>query len=135
VSQLLWPLLTTSDKGRMPAVLPLTDAPLVDAQPIDEDAATLVLVRYTVPADKRTEFLAALKLVKRSRQRTGARQWQAYDDRERPGVIVEAFWLGSWREHIAQHETRATEYDQKVLDAARAFSTEPVEAEHLIEAL
>ena len=134
-SQLLWPLLTTSDKGRMPAVLPLTDAPLVDALPIDEDAATLVLVRYTVPAEKRTDFLATLRLVKRSRQRTGARQWQVYDDRERPGVIVEAFRLGSWREHLAQHEGRATQYDEKVQNAAKAFSTAPVEVEHLIEAL
>ena len=135
LSQLIWPFLSTADKGRMPAVMPLTDVPMVDGQPIDQDAATLVLVRYTVPAEKRSEFLAALHLVKRSRQRTGARQWQAYDDRERAGVIVEAFRLGSWREHIAQHEGRSTDYDEKVLDAAKAFSTAPVEVEHLIEAL
>lgn len=135
LSQLIWPFLSTADKGRMPAVIPLTDVPMVDGQPIDQDAPTLVLIRYTVPADKREEFLTALRLVKRSRQRTGARQWQAYDDRERAGVIVEAFWLGSWREHIAQHEGRATEYDEKVIDAARAFSTAPLEVEHLIEAL
>lgn len=134
-SQLIWPLLTTADKGRQSVVIPLTDVPLVDAEAIDQDAATLVLVRYTVPADQRSEFLAALRLVKRSRLRTGARHWEAYDDRERPGVIVEAFRLGSWREHIAQHEGRTTEYDEKVIAAAKAFSTAPLEVEHLTQAL
>ncbi|UDF12262.1 MFS transporter [Antiquaquibacter oligotrophicus] len=134
LSQVFWPFLSTADKGRASVPLPLTDVPMVDQEPIDEDAPTLVLVRYTVPAASRREFFSALERLGRSRRRTGARQWQAFDDRERPGVVVEAFWLGSWREHLAQHDVRSTEADDELIAAAKAFSTAPVEVEHLTRA-
>ena len=73
-----------------------------------------------------------MALVEQSRRRTGARTWDLYDDRERPGFLVEAYTVGSWQEHLSQHHTRTTGYDTEVSDNARKLtSSEPV-VEHLI---
>jgi MFS family permease len=135
-SQLLWPLLSTAGKERTISTIPLTDVPPVDDVPpltISETAATLVVVRYTVDPANRAAFVAQMQAVRRTRRRTGARRWELYDDRERPNVIVEAFLLGSWREHLSQHDERTTGYDHVGLDAARALASGEPEVEHLIE--
>jgi len=94
----------------------------------------LVLIRYTVAAEHRDEFEQRMDAVGRSRRRTGARDWRLYTDREDPAVLVEAFQVGSWSEHLSQHEERMTEYDRQLLDRARALADgEPV-VEHLLEA-
>ena len=55
-----------------------------------------------------------------SRRRTGTRDWQLYTNREHPAELVEAFTLGSWREHLSQHESRHTGDDIALLALARA---------------
>ena len=41
--------------------------------------------------------------------------------------------MGSWSEHLSQHEERMTEYDRQLLDRARALADgEPV-VEHLLQ--
>lgn len=53
--------------------------------------------------------------------------------REAPAVMVEAFQVGSWSEHLSQHEERMTEYDKQLLDRARELADgEPV-VEHLLQ--
>jgi hypothetical protein len=47
-------------------------------------------------------------------------------------VMVEAFTLGSWQEHLSQHLDRTTEYDAQVLADARALADGEPAAEHLI---
>jgi MFS family permease len=135
-TQLLWPLMSTAGKERGVVGIPLTDVPPVDdvaPMSISDAAETLVLIRYRVEPGNRTAFVAQMQLVRRSRRRTGARQWELYDDREEQNVIVEAFSVGSWREHLSQHEERLTGYDQSQLDAARALATgEPV-VQHLTQ--
>ena len=129
------PLVSTADKSRDIAAMPLTETPPMDNQaPIDDDAETLVLLRYTVTAENRAAFLASMRLVERSRRRTGARRWEIYDDREVAGVIVEVFAVGSWREHVSQHEDRLTGYDEQVLGAAVALAAGPPVTQHLIAA-
>ncbi|WP_213815071.1 MFS transporter [Glaciihabitans sp. dw_435] len=135
-SQLLWPLLSTAGKERGVVTIPLTDVPPVDDLPplsISDDAQTLVLVRYTVSTDDRVAFVAQMQRVRRTRLRTGARQWELYDDRETPAVIVEAFSVGSWREHLSQHEERTTGFDREELDKARALSTGIPAVQHLTQ--
>jgi quinol monooxygenase YgiN len=100
---------------------------------ISDTAETLVLVRYTVPAATRDAFVAQMQLVHHTRRRTGARRWELYNDREHPDVVVEAFSVGSWREHLSQHEERLTGYDQGVLDAARSFVAGPPVVQHLTQ--
>jgi MFS family permease len=135
-SQLIWPLLSTADKERSAVTLPLTDVPPVDDVPplsISEAAETLVLIRYTVEPAHRAAFVTQMQAVRRTRRRTGARQWELYDDREDPHVIVEAFSVGSWREHLSQHEDRMTGFDQHELDTARALATGEPQVRHLTQ--
>ncbi|MBO1741318.1 MFS transporter [Leifsonia sp. TF02-11] len=132
----LRPAIDTRDKGRAIVTMPLTDVPLVQGEEPDDLAATpvLVLIRYAVAAERRDEFAQRMDAVGRSRRRTGARDWRLYTDREDPAVLVEAFQVGSWSEHLSQHEERMTEYDRQLLDRARALADgEPV-VEHLLEA-
>jgi MFS family permease len=136
LSQLIWPLLSTAGKERTIVTVPLTDVPPVDdipPTPISDMADTLVLVRYRVAPENRAAFVAQMQLVRNTRRRTGARRWELYNDRENPQLIVEAFAVGSWREHVSQHEARTTGFDQKQLDAARALAIGTPEVEHLTE--
>ena len=146
------PLLPTSGKSRVLAPMPLTDVPPVelpagpddrdpgDAQPVtagarpplDPDGSTLVIVRYEIADADRTRFLQLMRRVEQSRRRTGARTWTLYDDREHPGYIVEAFTVGSWREHLSQHRSRTTGWDSEISDAARALSRSGVTVDHLV---
>jgi len=133
-SQLLWPLMSTEHKDRGVVAIPLTDAPPVDdvaPLSISDAAETLVLIRYRVSIENRPAFVAQMQLVRRSRRRTGARRWELYDDREERDVIVEAFSVGSWREHLSQHEERMTGFDQGELDAARSLAVGAPEVRHL----
>lgn len=131
----LRPAIDTRHKGRAIVSMPLTDVPLVSGEPLDDSAVNpvLVLIRYTVPAERRDDFAARMDAVGRSRRRTGARDWRLYTDREDPAIVVEAFQVGSWSEHLSQHEERMTEYDRQLLDRARALADgEPV-VEHLLQ--
>jgi len=135
-SQLFWPLLSTADKERGTVTIPLTDVPPVDdvaPLSISDSAETLVLVRYTVPPANRAAFVTQMQVVRRTRRRTGARQWELYDDREDPHVIVEAFSVGSWREHLSQHDDRTTGFDQVELDKARALAAGDPVVRHLTQ--
>ena len=135
-SQLIWSLLSTAGKERTVVVIPLTDVPPVDDVPplsISDTAETLVLIRYRVEPKNRAAFIAQMQVVRRTRRRTGARQWELYDDRENPDVVVEAFSLGSWREHLSQHEERMTGFDQGELDRARALATGEPHVQHLTQ--
>lgn len=135
-SQLIWPLLSTADKERGSVTIPLTDVPPVDDVPplsISDSAETLVLIRYTVAPQNRADFVTQMQVVRQTRRRTGARRWQLYDDREDTHVVVEAFAVGSWREHLSQHEVRTTGFDQVQLDKARALASGEPEVRHLTQ--
>jgi MFS family permease len=135
-SQLVWPLLSTADKERSVVTIPLTDVPPVDDVPplsISDTAETLVLISYTVEPANRAAFVTQMQVVRHSRRRTGARSWALYDDREDAHVVIEAFAVGSWREHLSQHEDRMTGFDQVELDRARALATGDPQVRHLTE--
>ena len=135
-SQLVWPLLSTAYKDRGTVTIPLTDVPPVDdvaPLSISDAAETLVLIRYRVEPENRAAFVAQMQVVRNTRRRTGARQWELYDDRESSRVIVEAFSVGSWREHLSQHEDRMTGFDQVELDKARALTTGIPVVQHLTQ--
>ena len=137
------PLHSTLGKDRAVITIPLTDVPPVIGPSGSDEVGTaglaqdaeepaLVLVTYTVPTESRAQFLALTKNLERSRRRTGARTWRIYSPRENPAVLIEAFTVGSWREHLEQHETRSTGYDHEVVTAARALATGEPTTEHLI---
>lgn len=143
--QLVWPFGSTVDKKRDVVPLPLTDVPPValvlpgdgasaraTASDRESDGATLVIVRYAVASVDRARFVDAMQYVEHSRRRTGARAWHLYDSREQPGTMVEAFTVGSWSEHLRQHESRTTGYDAEVLEAVRALTSADPVIEHLV---
>ncbi|QHC71739.1 MFS transporter [Rathayibacter sp. VKM Ac-2801] len=142
-SLLIAPLLSTADKDRRVLSLPLTDVPPVitpsqpdDAAsgPDDDDRSTLVMIRYEVPGEARSAFLAVARDLERSRRRTGARSWQLYTERENASVLIEVFGVGSWREHLQQHDSRTTGYDQQIIESARALATGDPVTEHFLAA-
>lgn len=129
LSQLALPLAATAHIARGRGELPLPQ--LESDADIDENAQTLVLVRYQIDEGNRSEFLTRMQLVEHSRRRTGARSWTLYAEREQPGVLVEVFDVGSWREHLSQHAERLTGYDQQVIHDAQILAVS-VETAHLI---
>lgn len=134
----LRPAIDTRDKGRGIVPIPLTDVPMVageqdsDDDAVDPASAVLVVVRYRVTPERRSEFEQRMRFVGRSRRRTGAREWRLYTDREDPAVLVEAFSVGSWSEHLNQHESRTTEYDDQLLAHARELADGEPTVEHFL---
>ncbi|MFF1633816.1 MFS transporter [Leifsonia sp. NPDC058248] len=129
-SQFVWPLLATEHIDRSPAPMPLPEATFI---PAAASAATLVLVRYTVPPDRVDGFFHAMSLVEQTRRRTGARSWRLYAERELPDAFVEAFGVSSWDEHLRQHE-RLTGADDENLTRVKELSTTEPEVTHLVAA-
>jgi hypothetical protein len=73
--------------------------------------------------------------VEQSRLRTGARTWSLYRDPTDALRLVEAYTVGSWREHLSQHEARTTQYDGDLVEQARRLSTREPTVEHLVAAV
>ncbi|MFJ2369875.1 MFS transporter [Microbacterium sp. NPDC087665] len=125
-----WPLPDTTGIGRG-----IVEVPGVDEAPRaigEDDAAVLVLIRYSVPLDRRADFLAVMAQVQQTRLRTGARGWQVYTVVDDADIVVEAYTVGSWREHVSQHEGRTTEFDAEVIARAWAMSAVRPTATHLL---
>ncbi len=104
----------------------------VSVQPEPAVGPVMVMVRYVVAAEREAEWLDAMRLLRRSRLRTGATRWELYRDADRRDAFVEQFRVASWEEHLRQHEGRLTAVDQQVEQAALAFSNPPATADHLL---
>jgi hypothetical protein len=61
--------------------------------------------------------MAALQL---ARRRDGARRWELFRDAEDPDRFLETFVVGSWDEHMRQHE-RVTIADRALEQRALAL--------------
>ncbi len=129
VSVAWWPVLEVPDRGREP--LAYWEEPQLSLEPEPLGGPVMVQLTYDVLADDEPEFLAAMERVRRSRQRSGAQWWQIYLDGERQGRYVEVYLVGSWEEHLRQHDGRLTETDAAIEADARAFSQAPPEVHHL----
>ena len=110
LSLLWWPLhaktgaldLTPSSHWPEPTLL-------FEPEPLD--GPVLVMTDYRVDPEHEEEFLAAMAVLGRSRQRTGAARWRLYRSVEREHTFVETFIVRSWGEHLQQHYTRLTGQD------------------------
>ncbi len=91
-----------------------------------------IAVTYTVAADHQQEWLVAMRLMRRSRLRSGATRWELYRDAEHRDRFVEQFWVSTWEEHQRQHEGRLTAADQSIDEVALGFSDPPATAVHLL---
>jgi MFS family permease len=85
------------------------------------EGPVMVSVEYWPKPELQQKFLAALYDARHSRRRTGASSWRVWQDSAEPGRFVEQFVVGSWQEHLRQHE-RVSARDQERLDAIRTMS-------------
>jgi hypothetical protein len=109
--------------------------PAVSVEPAPDEGPVLVTLEYRVrPADVR-DFVGAMDELGRIRRRDGAFEWSLYQDVEARERWLETFLVGSWSEHLRQHE-RMTVADVAVERRAKAFHIGPgrPEARHMLAA-
>jgi hypothetical protein len=84
----------------------------------DADAGpVLVTVEYQVHPERASEFIKTMRKYGRVRRRDGASRWGICRDLENPDRYLETFVVGSWAEHLRQHDrlTRADSHLEKQL--------------------
>jgi hypothetical protein len=91
----------------------------------------LVTVEYLVDPPNAHEFLRALHSFGRIRRRDGASRWGIYRDIERADAYIETFLVGSWAEHLRQHE-RLTRADRGLEDRLHSYARGEPRVRHLV---
>ena len=87
--------------------------PILAAPVEPDDGPIMVTVEYRIDAQRITQFLADLALLKQARRRDGAFAWGVFRDAADPARVVEYFWEESWLAHLRHHE-HVTESDRQV---------------------
>ncbi|VEG51807.1 arabinose efflux permease family protein [Mycolicibacterium aurum] len=131
VSSLFWPL--HANTGNLD-LSPSTHwpEPTLVFEPEPLDGPVLVLTSYRVMPEDEEAFLAAMAVLGRSRQRTGASQWRLFRSVESESTFVETFIVRSWGEHMHQHYTRLTGQDLLIEQAVeRHTQGDPVSRHYL----
>jgi MFS family permease len=105
--------------------------PVVTLMPKPADGPVLVTLAYRVPGADMARFIASMRMAERHRRRTGAYQWGLFRDLGAPDRFVETFLVGSWVEHLRQHQ-RHTANDLHMA-VVRSYLL-PGAASHLISA-
>ena len=103
-------------------LLPAGDWP--DPQLIGAEATegpVLVTVEYRPKPERERDLVNALYAGRYARRRTGAMSWRVWRDAANPQHILEQFVVGSWTEHLRQHE-RVSLRDQQRLDEIEAMT-------------
>ena len=95
-------------------------APAIAGDLPRDGGPVLVTVEYRVDPAHAEEFVDAIRRLARIRRRDGAELWGVFRDAVDPTRYVETFTVGSWAEHLRQHE-RMTVADRALQGEARAF--------------
>jgi MFS family permease len=93
----------------------------------------MVTVEYDVVLDRQAAFAALMRDLGAIRRRDGAYAWGLMVDAAAPARVTEWFLVGSWEEHLRQHE-RVSVADRAVQEKVREFHSggEPPRVRHLI---
>jgi MFS family permease len=91
----------------------------------------LVTVEYRVDPQHAASFLRAIHRFGRVRRRDGAFRWGIYRDLDDPEVYLETFVVGSWAEHLRQHD-RLTRADQELEEHVLGYARGEPKVRHLI---
>jgi len=131
LSSLWWPLhAKTSSLDLTPSSHWPEPTLIFEPEPLD--GPVLVLTSYRVdPADEEN-FLAAMRVLGRSRQRTGASQWRLFRSIEHESTFKETFIVRSWGEHMHQHYTRLTGQDLLIEQAVERYTDGVPVSEHYL---
>jgi Transmembrane secretion effector len=97
----------------------------------DHPGPVLVTVEYEVGPEESTDFLKAVRQYRRIRRRDGARRWGIFRDMENANRYIETFIVGSWAEHLRQHE-RFTRADRETEERVQRYVISEPKVRHLI---
>ncbi|EDY19468.1 protein of unknown function DUF894 DitE [Chthoniobacter flavus Ellin428] len=102
-------------------------------EPAPDDGPVLITVDYQIDPAQAREFRAAMRALRRTRLRDGAFRSSLFHDLDHPAHFRETFLVGSWAEHLRQHE-RATVEDKRIEEAVTAFhrGDEPPRVRHFL---
>jgi len=95
----------------------------------------MVSVEYHIDPSRDADFRRAMHSLRASRLRDGAIGWHLYSDPMVSGRYLELFVVGSWLDHLRQHE-RVTKADRAIQEQLLAYQrdkTAPV-VSHLLSA-
>jgi quinol monooxygenase YgiN len=106
-------------------------APQLTFTPDATDGPVLVTVTYRVAEGSAVEFTRAMQSVGRSRRRTGALRWELFRDGKDPTRFVESYLIGTWAEHVRQHDNRLTGADRRFEEQAIRHALDEPEVAHL----
>ncbi len=102
-------------------------------EPAATDGPVLVTIEYHIDPADAPAFRAAMFHLRETRLRDGAFRCSVFVDLDDPTLYRETFLVGSWAEHLRQHE-RATKDDDRIERAVLAFhrGAEPPLVRHLL---
>lgn len=102
-------------------------------EPAPDDGPILVTIEYHIDPLEAPRFRAAMLLLRETRLRDGAFRCSVFVDLDDATLYRETFLVGSWAEHLRQHE-RATVEDRRVEQDVLAFHRlpEPPVVRHLL---
>ncbi|MEO5914530.1 MAG: MFS transporter [Luteolibacter sp.] len=102
-------------------------------EPAPDDGPILITIEYHIDPAEAVAFRAAMFHLRETRLRDGAFRCSVFVDLNDATLYRETFLVGSWAEHLRQHD-RATVEDQRVELAVQAFHRlpEPPVVRHLL---
>jgi MFS family permease len=102
-------------------------------EPAPDDGPVLVTIEYHIDPAAAPQFREAMKPLRLTRLRDGAFRCTLFVDLVDPALYRETFLVGSWAEHLRQHQ-RATVEDRRIEEAVLAFhlGPEPPKVQHYL---
>jgi len=94
--------------------------PAVAIEPGPEEGPVLVTIEYRIDPGRGREFVRLMDRLGLSRRRSGATQWGVFHDAADPGRYLETFIVGSWVEHLRQHE-RVSVAEKEIQERVHSF--------------
>jgi MFS family permease len=88
--------------------------------PQPEDGPVLISIDYEIQPQNHEPFRVAMAKLRQIRLRDGAFRWSLFHDLADQTHFRESFLVGSWAEHLRQHD-RATLEDKRIEEAVIAF--------------
>lgn len=98
--------------------------PLLPSEPEPDRGPVLVTLEYRIDPARATDFIAAMRLLRRSRRRGGAVRWSLWADAAEPGRYLESFVDESWLDHL-RHRERLIAQDRDIEARASGFHVGP----------
>jgi MFS family permease len=101
--------------------------------PKPEDGPVVIYIDYHIAPENREDFMVAMYGMRSLMLRNGATTWQLQQDLEDPNRFRMEMLVGSWSEHLRQHE-RMTKFEQKTWEIAASYHLdgEPVPVQHFL---